>query len=367
MKAGSPGAKTMKQNDFVKNCLITAAALVTAVLFGFLLQQFTDSETHAPLLFVLAVLFVSRFTDGYVYGIVASMLGVISVNYMFTYPYYAINFTISGYPLTFLAMLAVSLIVSTLTTQIKQQEQIRLDAEREKMRGNLLRAVSHDIRTPLTSIVGSASGILDNYKVLSEETTLGLVKDIRDEAQWLIRIVENLLSVTRINGENARINTDDEIVEEIVGSAVMKFCRRFPEMDVEVDMPREFLMVPMDGILIEQVLVNLLENSALHGKTTSLIRIVIKAREDRIIFAVQDNGQGIKEVVLPHMFEGSLQSREGEEYDSKRNMGIGLSVCLSIVKAHKGDMRAMNMEAGGASVEFWLPIEKEEQEYGHQG
>lgn len=350
----------MKHHRVLKNCLITVGVLGIAALFCFLLQQFVTTDTHVPLLFVLAVLFVSRFTDGYIYGIAASVLGVIGVNYAFTAPYFEIDFTITGYPLTFLVMLAVSVIVGTLTTQIKQQEQIRLEAEKEKMRGNLLRAVSHDIRTPLTSIVGSASGILDNRSVLSEEKVLELVKDIRDEAQWLIRIVENLLSVTRINGENAGINTDDEIVEEIISSAVIKFKKRFPDANIEVDIPEEFLMIPMDGILIEQVLVNLLENSVLHGKTVSRIRIVVTKEEERLVFAVEDDGQGIKESVLPVMFEGSLQSMEGEEYDSKRNMGIGLSVCMSIVKAHKGNMRAENRSTGGARVIFWLPMEEGE-------
>lgn len=354
----------MKHNPLMKNCLITAVVLGIATLFCLLLQQFVTTDIHVPLLFVLAVLFVSRFTDGYIYGIVASMLGVIGVNYVFTYPYFEINFTIAGYPLTFLVMLAVSVSVGTLTTQIKQQEQIRLEAEKEKMRGNLLRAVSHDIRTPLTSIVGSASGILDNRRVLSEEKILELVKDIRDEAQWLIRIVENLLSVTRINGENAGINTDDEIVEEIISSAVIKFRKRFPDVNIDVDMPEEFLMGPMDGILIEQVLVNLLENSVLHGKTLSRIRIVVTKQESRLVFAVEDDGQGIRESILPVMFEGCLQSMEGEEYDSKRNMGIGLSVCMSIVKAHKGNMRAENISAGGARVSFWLPL-GEGRIYGH--
>lgn len=254
-----------------KDICITAGILGIASLVALLLQRFGSTDTHVPLLFVLAVLFVSRFTQGYVCGIVASMIAVVEVNYVFTYPYFEINFTLTGYPLTFVAMLAVSVSVGTLTTQIKQQEQIRLEAEKEKMRGNLLRAVSHDIRTPLTSIVGSASGILDNQQLLSKERMLELIQDVKDEAQWLIRIVENLLSVTRINGENAQIHTDDEIVEEIIGSAVLKFRKRFPQMSVEVVIPTEFLMVPMDGILIEQVIVNLLENSVLHGKTTKNI------------------------------------------------------------------------------------------------
>lgn len=347
-----------KRDILKKDCLITAGILGIAALIAFLLQQFVSTDTHVPFLFVLAVLFVSRFTDGYVYGIAASVLAVIGVNYVFTYPYFEINFALAGYSLTFIAMLAVAVIVSTLTTQIKQQEQIRLEAEKEKMRGNLLRAVSHDIRTPLTSIVGSASGILDNEEVLTRERMLELVEDIRDEAQWLIRIVENLLSVTRINGENAHIHTDDEIVEEIVGSAVLKFRKRFPGMEVETVMPEEFLMVPMDGILIEQVIVNLLENSVLHGKKTSLIRIVVNSRPGRLLVSVEDDGEGIKENIFPVMFDGSLQSREGEEYDSGRNMGIGLSVCMSIVKAHKGDMKAENRSEGGARVSFWLPMEE---------
>ena len=347
-----------KGQELRKNILITAGILGIAALIAFFLQQFVSTDTHVPLLFVLAVLFVSRYTEGYVYGIAASVMAVIGVNYIFTYPYFEINFALTGYSLTFIAMLAVSVSVSTLTTQIKQQELIRLEAEKEKIRGNLLRAVSHDIRTPLTSIVGSASGILDNENVLARERMLELIKDIKDEAQWLVRIVENLLSVTRINGENAHINTDDEIVEEIVGSAVVKFRKRFPETEIKTVMPQEVLMVPMDGILIEQVIVNLLENSVLHGKTASLIQIVVSSEPGRLFVAVEDDGEGIRENILPVIFDGNLQSREGEEYDSGRNMGIGLSVCMSIVKAHKGDMKAENRSEGGARVMFWLPMEE---------
>ena len=224
-----------------KDICITAGILGIASLVALLLQRFGSTDTHVPLLFVLAVLFVSRFTQGYVCGIVASMIAVVEVNYVFTYPYFEINFTLTGYP--------------------------------------------------LTSIVGSASGILDNQQVLSKERMLELIQDVKDEAQWLIRIVENLLSVTRINGENAQIHTDDEIVEEIIGSAVLKFRKRFPQMSVEVVIPTEFLMVPMDGILIEQVIVNLLENSVLHGKTTKNIQIVVNKHANRLIIAIEDDGE----------------------------------------------------------------------------
>lgn len=345
-------------SSILKNCLVTIGILGIASVVCFVLQNFATTDTHVPLLFVLAVLFVSRFTEGYIYGIVSSVLAVVFVNYVFTYPYFALNFTITGYPITFLAMLAVAVSVSALMTQIKKQEQVRLEVEKEKMRGNLLRAVSHDIRTPLTSILGAASAVRENYDVLDKGEKLELISDIEEESQWLIRVVENLLSITRINGDSARIDKVEEVVEEIISGAVIKFKKQYSDVEVVVEMPQEVLLVPMDGILIEQVLVNMMENSVQHGKTTSTIRIVVTNLDDRVVMAVEDDGEGIKESVLPVIFEGSLRSEDGENSDAKRNMGIGLSVCKSIIQAHKGSMGAENLaEHKGARVLFWLPKE----------
>lgn len=350
----------MKRYAVIKNSLITAGILGAATGFCFLIQEAAESDTHVPLLFVLAVLFISRCTDGYIYGIVASMIAVVGVNYVFTYPYFAIDFTITGYPVTFIAMLAVACSVSALTTQIKKQEQIRLEAEKEKMRGNLLRAVSHDIRTPLTSIMGAASVVLENYGELSDEKRLAFLKDIREESQWLIQIVENLLSITRIgdNGGSASIDKQEEMVEEIVGSAVLKFRKRYPEVEVAVRLPEDPLLVPMDGILIEQVLVNLMENSVLHGKHTSKVEVSAEEEEDRVVFYVDDDGAGIRPSALPKLFEGTFRQGDEESCDSRRNMGIGLSVCMSIIRAHQGDMKAENRKEGGARLSFWLPMER---------
>ena len=344
----------------LRNILITLTILAAATVICFFLQQSVGTEAHAPLLFVLAVLFISRFTDGYGYGIFSAMAAVIAVNYIFTYPYFAFNFTITGYPLTFLVMLAVALSVSALTTQIKNQEKIRLESEKEKMRANLLRAVSHDIRTPLTSIAGSASVILENQDALSQDKVMELVANIKEEAQWLVRMVENLLSITRMNAENAKIDKQEELAEEVISAAVSKFAKRFPGIETEVHVPDEILLVPMDATLIEQVLVNLLENSVIHGRTTSRIRIQVSKQEDVAVFSVEDNGEGIEESVLPVIFDGNLVAR-GESSDNKRNMGIGLSVCKSIIKAHRGNMRAENREEGGARMIFTLPMEMEEQ------
>ena len=121
------------------------------------LQLISDTDFHVPLIFVLAVLLVSLFTDGYLFGLASSVISVVGVNFVFTYPYFHINFYMTGYPLTFLCMLVVSIISCTLMSRVRKGEQARLEAEREKMRANLLRAISHDFRTPLTSIIGSVN------------------------------------------------------------------------------------------------------------------------------------------------------------------------------------------------------------------
>lgn len=349
-----------KGRTILRNILITVGIMGAATIVCLALQHFSEADTHVPLLFVLAVVIVARFTEGYVYGILSAMAAVVLVNYVFTYPYFELNFSITGYPLTFVVMLATAVMVSALTTQIKWQEQIRLEVEKEKARANLLRAVSHDIRTPLTSIQASASGILDNYDALGRQEKVELLEGIRDESQWLIRMVENLLSITRINGDRAQLQTTWEVVEEVVGGAVGKFQKQFAQIEVETSMPEEVVMAPMDGILVEQVLVNLMENSAIHGKTTTKIRISVQELPERVLFCVEDNGKGIDPAILPIIFEGQLPTGDHAASDGKRSMGIGLSVCMSIIQAHQGDMKAENMAAHrGARIQFWLPCQEE--------
>lgn len=339
---------------------IFVGIMISAMGACYLMRLVDSSGEFATLIFVMAVLLISRLTTGYLFGLSASALGVVLVNFLFTYPYQALNFTIAGYPLTFLTMLVVSIITCALTTQIKQQEKLRLENEKEKMRANLLRSVSHDIRTPLTSIVGAASTILENPDSLSQQEKLTLLQDVREEGQWLIRIVENLLSVTRIGGEQTRITKVPEAAEEVMGAAVRKFRKRFPSIQVSVAVPDTLLMVPMDAILIEQVLANLLENAAIHGKTTSKIWISVRQEEDHALFSVQDNGCGIPENQLATLFSGTQHRSEETPGDKKRNMGLGLTVCRSIVHAHGGSMGAGNRPEGGAEMIFRLPLSEEE-------
>ena len=341
--------------------------LGAAIGVCFALRQIDHGDSHVSLIFVLAVALISRLTDGYFYGICGALFSVVCVNYVFTYPYWAFNFTMTGYPLTFLTMLTVSVMVSAMTTQIKRQEREYLETERESMRANLLRAMSHDIRTPLTSIVGNTAAVLENEDALLPAQRRKLLRDANEDAQWLIRMVESLLSVTRISGEPVALHKEYEAAEEIVASAVEKFEKRFGHRaDIAVEVPEELLMVPMDATLIQQVLLNLLENAVLHGETTTQILLGVYREGDSARFVVSDDGCGIAPERLPTIFEGGLSSAPHGNFDAKKNMGIGLSVCRTIIKAHGGTIAAGNRAEGGASFWFYLPI-KEEKNDENQG
>ena len=339
---------------------LLVSAIILSCAFGLcnLLRLAGSSDGFASPIFVLAVLLVSRLTTGYLFGLIASLLGVVCVNFVFTYPYWAVNFTLSGYPLTFLTFLVVSIMTGTLTAQAKQRERLRAENEKEKMRANLLRSVSHDIRTPLTAILGATSAVLENPEMSPEDRSI-LLEDVRDDAQWLIRVVENLLSITRIGSDQASIAKSPEAAEEVLGEAAQKFRRRFPQVSVSVTAPESLLMVPMDPILIAQVLSNLLENAVLHGGTTTAISLSVQKEGDFARFSVRDNGRGIPESALPTLFDGTMKHSETPTSDGKRNMGLGLSVCLAIVRAHGGAMEARNLETG-AEFSFRLPLNKEE-------
>ena len=337
---------------------VCAGILAAAMLLCYLLRMIDDSDVFVALIFELAVVLVSRFTNGYLFGLLASVLGVVGINYIFTYPYYQLDFTISGYPLTFLVMLAVSVSVSTLTTQIKRQEQLRAEAEKEKVRGNLLRAVSHDIRTPLTGIAGCINTMLDSGDSLSPETRRQLLANVRDEANWLIGVVENLLSVTRISGET-KLRKELEPGEEVLSAAAVKLQKVYPALTISICAPHALLMIPMDVILVEQVLINLMENAARHGGTTTRIELALRREDGFAVFEVADNGRGIPRDLLPRLFSGVHSSNEQPgEADGKRNMGIGLPVCMTIVQAHGGTMQAENRRQGGALFRFSIPLEE---------
>ena len=340
-----------------------AVASITCVL----LKAVATSDTHVPLIFVLAVLVVSFLTEGYFYGLMAAVVSVFAVNWAFTYPYMKLDFTIYGYPLTFITMLAVGFGVSTLASRVKAQEKIRTEAEREKVRANLLRAVSHDLRTPLTAISGSLGLVLDSGEQLSGEEIRHLLSDAKKDAEWLCSMVENLLSITRMSGDApGSLNLQDELLEEVISETVTNFKKRNPGVTVQVSVPEKPVLASMDAMLIEQVLYNFMDNAVIHGGGTDLIRISVDSEDSQLSVSVRDNGRGIEEALLPSLFDGVYRLSGDDSRDKSRGMGIGLSVCSTIISAHNGRMSARNLPEGGAEFCFTLPAAKLDDMEGYQ-
>lgn len=344
----------------IKNIIVTIGILSAVTGLSLLLDRIDDiqhSDAYVSMIFILAVFLISRVTDGYFFGVAASLYGVLTVNYFFTYPYFEFNFSLPGYPITMVALVTVSMATSALTTRMKRQEQARAEAEKEKLRSDLLRAISHDFRTPLTSIMGANATLSKNSDQLSDLQKKELHQSIEKEAQWLKRIVENLLLVTRISesGESKIMKTP-EIVEEIVTAAAEKYRTRFPALPVTVSVPEEVVICPMDALLIEQALLNLLQNAALHAANATFVKVFVSREQKYVKIVVLDNGCGMKPEFL-NKFRLSRDNGRDLYGDSSRITGIGLSVCDAIVTAHDGTLRLSNGENGGFCATILLPLE----------
>ncbi|MDR2898786.1 MAG: sensor histidine kinase KdpD [Clostridiales bacterium] len=487
-----------------------AALMLLATGVSFLLQASNIGSQNIILVYIMAILAVSRVTVGHIYGVVSSVISVLIFTFFFTYPYFSFNTLAPDYPFTFLTMLLAALITSTLTIRVKKQAKLAVKreqrteklyeinrkllatrgkeniikivsenivqifrrsvifytepekqstgtlfenqgehaefllredekavaawsylnqkqagagtdtlmgagafympvvsqgkslgvvglscergkistnskfflqlivsqiamalerqslsdsqrqaiivTEKEKMRSNLLRAISHDLRTPLTGILGASSTVLENFDSMTKEEMIKLIQNIKDDSGWLIRMVENLLSVTRINDDGANLTKSPEAVEEVVSESVSRIRQRFPESNILVRVPEELLIVPMDGILIEQVLTNLIENAIKHNNNkNSEVLVQVKKMNRHVIFEIKDQGSGILPADLPHLFDGLAEKSVSP--DSSRGLGIGLSICKSIIDAHGGKIFAVNNKGGkGATFSFTIPM-----------
>ena len=241
---------------------------------------------------------------------------------------------------------------------MKERIRTREEANQERYRGNLLRAISHDLRTPLAGIMGTSEMIMDMTG--KDDPRFSLAKGIYKDADWLHSLVENILSLTRLQDGRLTLNKQPEAVEEVIGAAVLTIGKRAPEREIAVQIPDDLLMVPMDARLIGQVLVNLLDNAIKHTQPGEEISVAVSKDNDFAVFTVADRGTGIPEQDLPHVFQ-MFYTTEGKGPDAKRGIGLGLAICESIVTAHGGSIHAQNRTDGkGAEFTFTLPLKEGE-------
>ena len=324
-------------------------------------------SANVALIYILTIIMISYHTDKYRYGIISGIISVFFINYQFTYPFGQFSFAVSGYPFTFMVMYFISILTSATTFRMKDQarkineaEKFLAEAEKEKLRANLLRAVSHDLRTPLTSMIGASSSYLENEAALPPKEKRELVSEIYEDANWLLHMVENLLSVTRITDGGASVlKKTPEAAEEVLFDAVSTSRKRYPDLQIKTVIPDEFVTAPMDPLLIKQVLLNLIENAYFHARSTKPLECTLSSTEDAIKFCIRDYGTGIAPDRLSGIFDAvpSAPSSAASTVDTRKGMGIGLSICKAIVNAHNGEITARNLSEG---AEFCFTIPKEE-------
>ena len=316
---------------------ITIACMTVATLTANALFHLSGNAINVSIIYILAILLHARYTKCYSAGIIASLYSVFWVNYAYTYPYMSLNFSLSGYPLTFVGMTFISCFTSSIcimlskqSAQIQEKDRMLMQAEKETMRANLLRAMSHDLRTPLTTIIGSSAAYLE------QEDEMSPIQDDRGMTS---------------------VNKTDESLEEVISEAVQRFHKRFPDVPVKVHVPDSFIMVPMDAMLIEQVINNLLENAHFHSGSEKPIELKARTDNKTLYITIKDYGKGIDPKRLPTLFDGGGVNTN-ESGDSHKGMGIGLSICKTIINAHGGTIQAAN-HADGAMFTFTLPDWKE--------
>ena len=239
---------------------------------------------------------------------------------------------------------------------LQEQSKIKAETEQERYRANLLRAISHDIRTPLSGIMGTSEMLMDMTE--KNDQRYELAEEIHSDADWLYSLVENILNLTKLQDGHVSLNTQPEALEEVIGAALMAMEKWRPGREISVAMPDTVIMVPMEPRLISQVLINLLDNAAKHTPKGKEILIAAEKDEEagQVIVRVADRGSGIEESDLPNIFKMFYTTHNKSPDSKKRGVGLGLAICESIINAHGGKISARNREGGGAEFIFTLPL-----------
>ena len=237
----------------------------------------------------------------------------------------------------------------------REKQRMEENARQESLRANLLRSISHDLRTPLTSISGNAAILMENQGQLSEASLKRLYTSIYDDAIWLNGLVENLLTITRTENGTMKLNLQTELVADTVEEALRHIDREAAHKQITTDLPEEMLLARMDAGLIVQVLVNLLNNAVKYTPEGARIIVGVRREDDRAMIWVEDDGQGVlpgdEDRVFDMFYTGVKRSP-----DSRRGIGLGLALCKSIVQAHGGEIGVENVQPHGAKFWFTLPI-----------
>ncbi len=237
---------------------------------------------------------------------------------------------------------------------LEEKEAAAVLAKNEQLRANLLRSISHDLRTPLTSISGNASNLLSNGALFDAKTKEQMYTDIYDDAMWLISLVENLLSVSRLEEGQMNLHVSTELIDEVVAEALRHINRKSAEYHLHIQNSEDYLLAQIDAKLIVQVIINIVDNAIKYTPAGSEIDIGWKRKGNYIYISIADNGPGISDQAKPHIFD-MFYSASNQIADSRRSMGLGLALCKSIINAHGGEITVDDRLPHGCIFTFSVP------------
>lgn len=343
-------------------CIITA---LSALLLGRFDMYDCLTETY-----MIGVLLVSLTTLEFIWGILASISSALCIHFFYANLIFSSNFSWNSRVYTLLLLLSVTILTKILGSHAKLQhkathekaqnseeyQRVTPNNDSEKKRNNLLRAISHDLRAPLSGIVGASSVLLDSEDLIPPEKARALLSGIQEDAGWLLCIAENILSITRISDKCPTLHTTSEPLDELFSVVATKTRKRHPLMDLQIKLPDVVTFVRIDQLLIVQVLVNLIDNAMRHSGS-HLVDLIAETEGDYVRISVLDHGCGLSQSDLDNLFD-DLSPPEDTVKNSTRGAGIGLSICRTIVECHDGQISARNMPKGGACISFTLPIEE---------
>lgn len=357
-----------KTSTILRNSAISAAILLGATLLGILLDYFKVAAPNIIMVYILGVVVTSVVTTGRVYSLVSAIASVLIFNFLFATPRFTLLAYETGYPLTFVTMFITAYITGTLAIRYKEQaqqaeidirarEEAALRAERERLRTNLLRSISHDLRTPLTTISGNASNLLTNGDALDDATRTQLCSDIYDDSIWLTNLVENLLAATRIEDDRMNLRLTTEVLGDIIDNAIAHVRRKLGNHKLVAVSPSELLLVKADAGLIVQVIVNIIDNAVKYTPDGSTITISTGQDGSFACVRIADDGPGIPDGEKGQVFDEFYCGGNHVE-DSRRGIGLGLYLSRAIVEAHDGQIFVTDKQPHGSVFNFTLPLEK---------
>jgi two-component system sensor histidine kinase KdpD len=333
----------------MKKYLWSFFIVASLTLPGYGLRQTLDTATIA-MFYLLALVGIALWL-GRGPAIAASFLGVLALDYFITPPYFSFTVARPESWMTLLVMLVESLVISTLATKSRQAERHRIAAENEKNRSALLSTVSHDLRTPLTSIMGAAGWLLEDKGGLSPAERAQLTQSIYNEAERLKHLVQNLLDMTRLEADALEPKKEWQSIEELVGIALGRLKPRLTDHPLSLDFQPGLPLAFIDGLLVEQLLLNLLENALNHTPSGTPIQLLVRAAGGELEVEVADRGPGLMPGEEKTIFEKFIRGY----HSGGKGAGLGLSICLAVARAHGGDIVAENRAGGGAIFRVLLP------------